>query len=75
MNKGKNINNYQFTGDFMYSKITDAANNAWQELAAEKTMDQAGYVYIYTATESKITSSGIRDSNIKPGSLRMELVF
>ena len=36
----------------MYSKITNAANNAWQELAAEKTMDQAGYVYIYTATES-----------------------
>ncbi|MFW5700873.1 MAG: RHS repeat-associated core domain-containing protein [Cyclobacteriaceae bacterium] len=52
MNKGKNFNNYQFTGDFMYSKITNAANNAWQELAAEKTMDQAGYVYIYTATES-----------------------
>jgi len=38
----RNINNFQFTGDFMYSKITDAANNAWQELAAEKTMDQAG---------------------------------
>ena len=36
----------------MYSKITNAANNAWQELAVEKTMDQAGYVYIYTATES-----------------------
>ena len=52
MNKRIIINNYQFTGDFMYSKITNAANNAWQELAAEKTMDQAGYVYIYTATES-----------------------
>ena len=48
----KNFNNYQFSGDFMFSKITNAANNAWEELYAEKTMDQAGYVYIYTATEN-----------------------
>ncbi len=53
MNKGKNINNYQFTGDFLYSRITEDANGAWQELSQSRTFDQPGYLYIITANENK----------------------